>query len=184
MSVYFAQVCTGAPIKIGFSEDPAARMKSVTCPLMRRPPRVIATTPGSRGEEFALHCRFEAYRLPFSAAGNASSGSSGKPAEWFWPAPELLAFIAEVCDGGPASIDIGHPPTEGVRLLRLLIANGCTQDQIARGIDATQSAVSRWLRGSRPTYAKRVALRAFARLHGVAFELDAWEQTVDRPSAA
>lgn len=77
--IYFAQaVDGGGPIKIGTSEDIPARIKQLEA-TYRRPLAVLATMPGGREEERAIHERFSSLRF-------------GKT-EQFRPDPELLAFI-------------------------------------------------------------------------------------------
>lgn len=67
------------PIKIGFSAEPARRIKEFT----RGPfPTVLLgqwSAPNGLRDESELHTRFREYRL------------SG---EWFYPAPELLDFLS------------------------------------------------------------------------------------------
>ncbi len=79
--IYFFQGKSGGPIKIGLSVDPVQRANAITYP---EPLVILATMPGGRREEAALHSRFAHLRLE---------------REWFEPSDELLALIEEVKDG-------------------------------------------------------------------------------------
>jgi hypothetical protein len=82
--VYFLQVQPFGPIKIGSTKgDVWSRVKA----LQQSSPhelKWIGFTPGGQAEEFALHKRFSHIRIR---------------AEWFHPAPDLLAAIGEICPG-------------------------------------------------------------------------------------
>lgn len=78
--VYFVQVETDGPIKIGFTVDMAGRFGA----LQTSSPhalRLLGTVPGDEERERQIHEEFEHLRMQ---------------GEWFKPAPELLDFIAEV----------------------------------------------------------------------------------------
>lgn len=76
--VYFLQATDGGPIKIGHSQDVLARIKQLEA-TYKRPLALLATIPGGREEEQAIHARFSSLRF-------------GKT-EQFRPDPDLLAFI-------------------------------------------------------------------------------------------
>ena len=78
MPVYFAQAVDGGAIKIGHSVDVPSRIKQLESHYGRRL-AVLATLPGGRPEEQAIHGRFDHLRFGRS--------------EQFQPAPDLLAFI-------------------------------------------------------------------------------------------
>lgn len=59
-------------IKIGHSADPARRAEELNATLL------VAWT-GTHGDEHALQIRFARYLIA---------------AEWFWPAPEILQYVA------------------------------------------------------------------------------------------
>jgi hypothetical protein len=78
--IYFARAVEieNAPIKIGFSDDIDRRLEQLEW-RYRTPLALLATMPGGREEEKAVHERFAHLRF----------GTT----EQFRPAPELLAFI-------------------------------------------------------------------------------------------
>jgi hypothetical protein len=77
--VYFLQATDGTgPVKIGTSVDVPARVKALESHY-RRPLAVLATMPGGRDEERAIHERFSHLRF-------------GRT-EQFRPEADLLAFI-------------------------------------------------------------------------------------------
>lgn len=76
--IYVVQAVDGGPLKIGFSDNVPARVKQLESHY-RRPLAVLATIPGGREEERAIHERFSHLRF-------------GKT-EQFRPDPDLLAFI-------------------------------------------------------------------------------------------
>lgn len=85
--VYFIQHETGGAIKIGTSEDPERRLKDFNGMTHDPRYRILATAPGGRMLEEALHQKF---------AGARSHG------EWFKPHKRILDYIAktkEVADG-------------------------------------------------------------------------------------
>jgi T5orf172 domain len=85
--VYFIQAGEGWPIKIGWSRDPAERLRT----LQRAHGQVLtilALLPDAKvAKERELHKQFAAYRLE---------------GEWFQPSVELLAYIREVLHGKSA----------------------------------------------------------------------------------
>lgn len=78
MPVYFVQPVDGGPIKIGHSVNVPTRLKELET-IYARPLALLATIPGGRDEERAIHERFSALRF-------------GKT-EQFRPESDLLAFI-------------------------------------------------------------------------------------------
>lgn len=76
--VYFVQGVEGGTIKIGTSVNVPSRVKQLESHY-KQPLTVLATMPGGRAEERALHARFAHLRF-------------GK-SEQFRPEPDLLAFI-------------------------------------------------------------------------------------------
>lgn len=78
--VYFIRAVQTGRIKIGFSSSPERRLKELEygCP---EDLELVTKIPGSFFREHDLHRQFAAHR----ARG-----------EWFEPAPELLAYIAEL----------------------------------------------------------------------------------------
>lgn len=85
MHIYFAQVGTGGPIKIGFSRDVRRRLAALQTGHSERL-NVLRVYEGSQDDERSLHQRFAAYR---------------ENGEWFAPAPEILS--AEI---GLPAVDI------------------------------------------------------------------------------
>jgi hypothetical protein len=75
--VYFIQAESGGPIKIGHSDDPTLRLKSLQT---AHPYRLVLllSVPASTGTEAALHKRFATYRLR---------------GEWFRPVRPLREMI-------------------------------------------------------------------------------------------
>lgn len=86
-SVYFAAAC--GKIKIGCSNDPAARIASVG-EWIPFPITLMATMPGGYAMESAIHRMFD------------DEWSHG---EWFNTSSRLLDFIAGVAEGRPLNID-------------------------------------------------------------------------------
>jgi hypothetical protein len=75
--VYFVQAESGGPIKVGTTDRMRKRLTVLqsSCPVRLR---VLATMPGGRDEEIALHIRFDRQRLH---------------GEWFEPHDDLIGFI-------------------------------------------------------------------------------------------
>lgn len=78
--VYFAQLGTGGPIKIGRAVNVEKRLRCMQTSVPEAL-RLLATSAGGPTEERALHRRFLGHRVR---------------GEWFRPAPELLEFIASL----------------------------------------------------------------------------------------
>lgn len=78
--IYFVQDGDGSPIKIGRSVTPQKRIRMLQTGNARRL-RVLATAPGSAQRESEIHRRLAAHRVQ---------------GEWYHPAPEVFALIAEV----------------------------------------------------------------------------------------
>jgi hypothetical protein len=78
--VYFAQENVNDAIKIGTSTQVKKRIRSLE-QFYRCTITILATVVGRHRVESWMHYRFERYRLY---------------GEWFRPAPELLAYIAEI----------------------------------------------------------------------------------------
>ena len=78
--VYFVQAGYEGPIKIGFSSDPAARLRALQV-SSAVPLRLLATMTGGRREEYELHDRFQRHRLE---------------GEWFEPAAPILEYVARL----------------------------------------------------------------------------------------
>lgn len=76
--IYFLQPVDGGPVKIGFSDNLEARRIALELHYGRQL-SVLATLPGGREEEKAIHERFAHLRL-------------GRT-EQFRPAPDLMEFI-------------------------------------------------------------------------------------------
>lgn len=77
--VYFLRdsLC-GRPIKIGWSQDPVARCRTINLTLHRGGVQLVGWFPGTRAEERALHVRWARHRVI---------------GEWFRPDPEIVAAI-------------------------------------------------------------------------------------------
>ena len=99
-AVYFVQSTHGGPIKIGFSNNVTARLRDLQhgSPL---PLVVLATTPGARTEEAALHDRYRYSRMH---------------GEWFAPSDDLLDHIRSL--GGLPLGELCGPPTSTPRPFR------------------------------------------------------------------
>lgn len=116
MPVYFAQDLNGGPIKIGHSIDVSARIKTLESHY-GRPLALLATRPGGKDEERAVHERFAHLRL-------IDSGRQGRQPEQFRPAAELMEFIGrpllvspnpdaiEAMPGLHKQVKIEFPPEE------------------------------------------------------------------------
>lgn len=75
--IYFAQLESGGPIKLGFSNNPERRITYFPLP---EPLVILAKTPGFRVQEKRLHRQIEAYR---------------HRGEWYRDCEEIRAFMAE-----------------------------------------------------------------------------------------
>lgn len=76
--IYFAQAIGGGPVKIGHSANVESRIRQLES-TYRQPLSVLATLPGDREEERAIHERFSHLRM-------------GKT-EQFQPGHDLMEFI-------------------------------------------------------------------------------------------
>lgn len=79
--IYFAQPLDGGPIKIGHNQDVPTRLAQLEAPY-GRPLALLATLPGDRAEEQAIHRRLAHLRLD-------RRGSRGTRPEQFRPAADL-----------------------------------------------------------------------------------------------
>jgi hypothetical protein len=77
-AVYFLRCEATGEIKIGFSQDVAARILEIERKERRRT-TLLATLPGDKTTELAMHATFAALRI----------GES----EWFYPGVDLLEMI-------------------------------------------------------------------------------------------
>jgi hypothetical protein len=94
--IYFAQEQEFGAVKIGYSKSVADRIavlqRTFSCDLI-----LLAEMEGDRGDELALHKRFEHLRI--DVRGRC------KHREWYFPGPDLMTFL-----GLPE-----HPSWENVR---------------------------------------------------------------------
>lgn len=77
--IYFIQVGTSGPIKIGYSGGPIERRLAALQTGHHEPLRLLASLDGDRSTEAELHRRFHTHR---------------RSGEWFDPHPDLIQFIA------------------------------------------------------------------------------------------
>jgi hypothetical protein len=91
--IYFLQSVEGGPVKIGYTADVETRHKSLES-LYGKPLALLATLPGGRNKERAIHERFAPLRL-------------GRT-EQFRPAAELMAFIGRplLVDPNPDAVEV------------------------------------------------------------------------------
>lgn len=82
-------------VKIGTSDDPEARMKSLEREY-GRPVRLLAMLPGGKDEETAMHRRFDHLRLE----------QIGRTPEWFYPTKELMGFIRSLQENPAIGLDV------------------------------------------------------------------------------
>jgi hypothetical protein len=78
--IYFFQEGQNGPIKVGFSVDTAARLRTHQT-SNSEPLRVIAVAPGDRQREAEIKRRLKPHL---------------KRGEWFHPVPEVFALIKEI----------------------------------------------------------------------------------------
>jgi hypothetical protein len=84
MTIYFIQLGSSGPIKIGYASRLKARVAQLQT-ASHEPLTVLAAIPGGFGKERELHSQFANLRLH---------------GEWFRPEPELLAHIGELATEG------------------------------------------------------------------------------------
>jgi hypothetical protein len=84
--IYFAQSPDGGTVKIGCSDNVPTRIKQLETHY-GRPLALLATMPGGRDQERAIHERFDRHRL--------------RKTEQFRPAAEIMAFIGRPLLVGP-----------------------------------------------------------------------------------
>jgi hypothetical protein len=85
--IYFVQCVDGGPVKIGTTADLDSRLRTLESHY-GRPLALLATMPGGRDEERAVHERFAHLRL------NGKSHRGRQP-EQFRPGPDLMNFIGK-----------------------------------------------------------------------------------------
>jgi hypothetical protein len=107
--IYFLQPTEGGPIKIGFTGNLDGRRAQLES-LYQRPLALLATKPGGRPEEAAIHARFAHLRI-------------GK--EQFRPAPELLAFI-----GRPLLVDANPDAVEAMEHTKPIVAFRASREYV------------------------------------------------------
>lgn len=98
--IYFASI-DGGPIKIGYSFNVETRMEQLSAHY-GRPVSILATMPGGRAEERALHQRFAHLRLGRS--------------EQFQPARELMSFIDRPLFVSSGDVELIEPAVPVIRV--------------------------------------------------------------------
>ena len=88
---FFKPVGMDGPIKIGFTKDPAARLRSVNSWVPWKL-EMVASIPGTLKMELRLHALLQAYRMR---------------GEWFAGSPEVLAVVDAINAG---TLDVGSLP--------------------------------------------------------------------------
>ncbi|RLC17902.1 MAG: hypothetical protein DRI57_09140 [Deltaproteobacteria bacterium] len=105
--IYFIQLGTDGPIKIGTSENPQARLAQLQTSNPEKL-HLLGTMTGNNSMETKLHQTFSPFRLE---------------GEWFSPASELLKFISENADAtetsGTGSIQFLEKEFRAAKLLAL-----------------------------------------------------------------
>ena len=130
--IYFVQVGTSGPIKIGFAADPAMRLAALQTAHYEAL-RLLLALDGDPPHENLLHKKFSFLRLR---------------GEWYRPARELLAFIASP-EPFPATseyIDVLGRSASRPRLPALAeaIRRKGGVNELARAIGITPQAISQW----------------------------------------
>lgn len=114
--IYFTQDSSSFHVKIGYAIDAESRRKTLqtgnSAPLV-----ILATMPGDRSTESALHRRFANDRI----AG-----------EWFYPTPALLLFILDVAAKNSPPFDV---PASGVHRLRVYLAGKMVSSSFEEGMN-------------------------------------------------
>lgn len=132
--VYFASAC--GKVKIGCSIDPYGRLVTVG-EWIPFPITLMATMPGGYELEAAVHRMFD------------DEWSHG---EWFDASPRLLAFIGDVAEGRPVSLDVQALGTRrrafiadkkriSHRLTRLRKAGGKLPDELRTKLRAVPKGI-------------------------------------------
>lgn len=93
--IYYAQTRDG-PIKIGYSENPQARVAHIQC-NNPYPLNLIGLHLGDEAEESAIHTRLQGHRVR-------------NRGEWYWPCGEVLS-----CMLGGMMRDLPSEMVEGIR---------------------------------------------------------------------
>jgi hypothetical protein len=83
--IYFAQVGSGGPIKIGYSQNVDARLRQLESRCLGLPFFLLATLPGGKIEEREIHQKFSPYRYGRS--------------EFFLPNCDIIRFITDPSSG-------------------------------------------------------------------------------------
>jgi hypothetical protein len=83
--VYVIRATHSGNVKIGIAVDPTARLLDLQCSNWEEL-EIVATIRGSREDERKIHRRFAEHRIA---------------REWFRPAPEVLAWIEDLCREDP-----------------------------------------------------------------------------------
>lgn len=116
--VYFIQCVSGGPIKIGYAVDPVRRVSHLQSGTFEEL-KILASIPGSRQQEAALHRKFAAARVR---------------SEWFSPTASLLSLIAEVKTSGKLEIDslvVPRPVNQTTSPLLALIDAFCMRHSMS-----------------------------------------------------
>jgi hypothetical protein len=104
--VYFVQPIDGGPVKVGYSDDVAARVRQLEF-RYGRPFVLLGTLPGGREEEKSIHDQFSHLRI-------------GRT-EQFRPASDLMEFI-----GKPLFVNAS--PVELMEPVKSLITMRCREE--------------------------------------------------------
>lgn len=139
--IYFAQIASDGPVKVGFTDDLPTRRKALEnlygCRLT-----ILATMQGGRDEERAIHNRFAHLRL-------------GRT-EQFRPAAELMAFIGRPLLVGVNSDTVEVMPAIGERITIInLKGSEEFRDWLAAMVEKTHIPASTITRLAYQEWAKR-----------------------------
>lgn len=96
------QPTEGGPVKIGFTDNLAARHKQLESHY-GRPLAILTTMPGDMGREAEIHARFAHLRYD-------APDRRGRRLEQFRPAAELMEFI-----GRPLLVDLNPDTVEALK---------------------------------------------------------------------
>lgn len=120
VTIYFIQAGDGGPIKIGWAVDPLLRLREIQkhnhCQLHLR-----ATRDAARSDETEYHHLFKAHRMH---------------GEWFRPAPEILAEIAEI--NAEAEIEV-----RCTEIMRAALKNACAEIDAKQRMDRESNSKPR-----------------------------------------
>lgn len=96
--VYFAQVRDGSPVKIGVSDNPRLRVRTLLCPVTRERPTLFnfIAVPHGRTDEQWWHERYRSQAICKTRRVGRDPVPRSLPTEWFEPSIAMIDELSTI----------------------------------------------------------------------------------------